>query len=98
MKALVHGSELPSVPLSLDGLSMALPSFPSQGQLTEQCQLQAWGEDCLAGRHLCGYRWYPGSEGQGQAALAASKRARCSWECGNGVTGSEQELAWQISG
>lgn len=43
-------------------------------------------------------RWYPGSEGQGQAALAASKRARRSWECGNGVTGSEQELAWQISG
>ena len=58
---LVHGSELPSVPLSLDGLSMTLPSFPSQGQLTEQCWLQACGEDCLAGRHLCGYRWCPGS-------------------------------------
>ncbi|OWK02864.1 CHDH [Cervus elaphus hippelaphus] len=39
-----------------------------RGQLTEQCPLQAWGEDCLAGRHLGGYRWYPGSEGQGQAA------------------------------
>ena len=65
MKALVHGSELPSVPLSLDGLSMARPSFPSQGQLTEQCQLQAWGEDCLAGRHLCGYKVVPGERGAG---------------------------------
>lgn len=73
---LVHGSELPSVPLSLDGLSMTLPSFPSQGQLTEQCWLQACGEDCLAGRHLCGYRWCPGSEGQGQAALASIQKGQ----------------------
>ena len=98
VKVLVHGSELPSVPLSLDGPSMTPPSFPSQGQLTEQCWLQAWGEDCLAGRHLCGYGWCPGSEGQGQPALAAFKRAKRGWECENGVTGSEQELAWQISG
>lgn len=73
-----------------------LPSFSSQGQLTEQCQLQAWGEDCLAGRHLGGYRWYPRSEGQGQAVLAASERARRGWECRNGVPGNEQELAWHI--
>lgn len=39
-----------------------------------------------------------GVRGRGRQLWPASKRARCGWECENGVTGSEQELAWQISG
>lgn len=79
------------------GSGMALPSFPSQGQLTEQCQLQAWGRtSAREGTYVVtgGTR----EARAGQAALAASQGPDAAGECGNGVTGSEQELGWQISG